>query len=176
MPVQSTSPVLTGQGANPMAPKGTRGGDRCGERLSGVWTRQSPGQAASLTREPLSPLVHALQALQQAVHLRLDLAQLPLDGVQLLGSHCGREELSGSHPTPYNNEVSTEQEAWAQALLQRPEVHAARLPGSLPPAGPSPSIPAAPSRSRFVRVPVELLLLLRAPGWGLGLLLPPAPA
>lgn len=158
-----------------MAPKGTRGGDRCGERLSGVWTRQSPGQAASLTREPLSPLVHALQALQQAVHLRLDLAQLPLDGVQLLGSHCGREELSGSHPTPRNNEVSTEQEAWAQALLQRPEVHAARLPGSLPPAGPSPSSPAAPSRSRFVRVPVELLLLLRAPGWGLGLLLPPAP-
>lgn len=161
-----------------MAPKGTRGGDWCGERLSGVWTRQVPGQAASLTREPLSPLVHAVQALQQAVHLRLDLAQLPLDGVQLLGSHCGREELSGSRPAPRNNEVSTEQKVWAQALLQRTEVHAARLPSSPPPAGPSPSSPAAPSRSRFVRVPVELLLLLllRVPGWGLGLLLPPAPA
>lgn len=51
-----------------------------------------------LTCKTLSPLVHAIQALQQTVDLRLDLAQLSFDGVQLFGPHCGEEELLRSHP------------------------------------------------------------------------------
>lgn len=67
------------------------------------WGLDVPCMAASLTREPLPALVHALQALQQAVHPLLDLAQLPLDGMQLLGSHCGSGALSipwDQHPAP----------------------------------------------------------------------------
>lgn len=85
------------QGARAEHPKGTREWEMSPRGL------HVPCTAASLTREPLPALVHALQALQQVVHPLLDLAQLPLDGVQLLGSHCGTGALSipwDGHPAP----------------------------------------------------------------------------
>lgn len=37
-------------------------------------------------------LLHALQALQQIVHLVFDLREFPLDGLQVICLHCGKEE------------------------------------------------------------------------------------
>lgn len=39
-------------------------------------------------------LFHALQALQQVVHLVFDLRQLPLDGLQIIRLHCRRRRRS----------------------------------------------------------------------------------
>lgn len=76
-----------------------------------------------LTRETLSPLVHAVQALQQTVHLRLDLAQLSFDGVQLFGPHCGEEELLRSHPAlqPAGSQGNTPSWAATSGASSSPE-------------------------------------------------------
>lgn len=72
--------------------------------------------AGPLTRETLSPLVHVVQALQQTVHLCLDLAQLPLDGVQLFSSHYGKR--SREDPTQSQEDMPS----WAATSRASPSL------------------------------------------------------
>ena len=58
----------------------------------GSWSLDGPTGSLAVV------LLHALQALQQIVHLVFDLAQLPLDGLQVIQSYCGGRHVRQRRP------------------------------------------------------------------------------